>query len=163
MREISKDELAEILKNHKMWLENNANGKRADLSWADLSDANLSVANLSVANLSGANLSRADLSMANLSMADLSGANLSGANLSWADLSGANIDYSALPLWCGSISAHFDDRQIKQIAYHMVRAGLNSQNTSEETKQQLIKIVDFANGFHRVGECGEIKIESEDK
>lgn len=54
-------------------------------------------ANLHIANLSGANLSRA-----NLRIADLSG----------ADLSGADLDLSCLPLWCGSLSAHFDDRQL---------------------------------------------------
>ena len=94
---------------------------------------------------------------ANMSWADLSGADLSGANLSVAD-----IDYSSLPLWCGSLSAQFDDRQIKQIAYHLVKAGLNSKNTSEETKRQLRKIVDLANGFHRASECGKIIITNEE-
>ena len=99
---------------------------------------------------------------ADLSDADLSGANLSVANLSRADLSGTDIDYSSLPLWCGSLSAQFDDRQIKQIAYHLVKAGLNSKNTSEETKLQLRKIVDLANGFHRASECGKIIITNEE-
>ena len=84
------------------------------------------------------------------------------ADLSGANLSGANIDYSSLPLWCGSLSAKFDDRQIKQIAYHLVKAGLNSKNTSEETKRQLRKIVDLANGFHRASECGKIIITNEE-
>lgn len=84
------------------------------------------------------------------------------ADLSGANLSGADIDYSSLPLWCGSLSAQFDDRQIKQIAYHLVKAGLNSKNTSEETKRQLRKIVDLANGFHRVYECGKIIITNEE-
>ena len=94
---------------------------------------------------------------ADLSDADLSDADLSRANLSWAD-----IDYSSLPLWCGSLDAQFDDRQIKQIAYHLVKAGLNSKNTSEETKRQLRKIVDLANGFHRASECGKIIITNEE-
>ena len=99
---------------------------------------------------------------ADLSDANLSDANLSDANLSRANLSDANIDYSSLPLWCGSLSAQFDDRQIKQIAYHLVKAGLNSKNTSEETKRQLRKIVDLANGFHRASECGKIIITNEE-
>ena len=99
---------------------------------------------------------------ANLSRANLSWANLSDANLSRANLSGAEIDYSSLPLWCGSLDAQFDDRQIKQIAYHLVKAGLNSKNTSEETKRQLRKIVDLANGFHRASECGKIIITNEE-
>ena len=113
--------------------------------------ANLSGAGLSRADLSGANLSRADLSRANLSRANLSGADLSGA-----DLSRANLDYSVLPLWCGSLKANFDDRQLVQIAYHLVKAGLGSKHASEETKAELAKLVDFANKFHRVEECGVI-------
>ena len=62
-----------------------------------------------------------------------------------------------MPLWCGSLEAHFDDKQLVQIAYHLVKAGLQSKNASEETKNQLAKLIDFANKFHRVGECGEIK------
>ena len=83
-------------------------------------------------------------------------ANLSGADLRGADLSGANIDFSCLPLWCGSLSAHFDDRQIIQLIYHTVKSGLDSKNTSEEVKNELTKLIDLANRFHRVDECGRI-------
>ena len=44
-----------------------------------------------------------------------------------------------------------------QIAYHLIKAGLQSKNASEETKKELSKLIDFANKFHRVDECGEIK------
>ena len=71
---------------------------KIDLSWA-----NLSGANLSRVNLSGANLSWANLSGANLSRANLSGADLSGADLSGADLSGANLDFTAIPMHCGTL------------------------------------------------------------
>ena len=94
---------------------------------------------------------------ANLRCANLRHASLSGTDLSGADLSGADLDYSCLPLWCGSLEAHFDDKQLVQIAYHLVKAGLQSKNASEETKTELSKLIDFANKFHRVGECGEIK------
>lgn len=89
--------------------------------------------------------------------ADLRGAKLDGADLRGADLRGADIDFSCLPLWCGSLSAHFDDRQLRQIAYHLVKAGLQSKNASPETKAELVKLIDFANGFHRVKECGMIE------
>ena len=95
---------------------------------------------------------RADLSGADLSRADLSRANLSGADLRRADL-----DYSGLPLWCGSLSAHFDDKQLKQIAYHLVKAGLQSKNASDEAQAELRKLIQFANGFHRAKECGFIE------
>ena len=97
LREISEEELTEVLSEHKKWLDSNGKkGKRADLDYTDLSGINLSRANLSRANLSGAYLWGAILSGANLSGADLSGAslsesNLSGANLSGADLWGANL------------------------------------------------------------------------
>ena len=99
--------------------------------------------------------------------ADLCGANLRDADLRRADLRdadlrGADLDFSCLPLWCGSLTAHFDDKQLRQIAYHLVKAGLNSKNASEETKKELAKLVDFANEFHRVDECGKITTKSEE-
>jgi len=74
-------EITEILASHKLWIENQPDGKRANLRGANLSDADLSVANLRGANLSGANLSGANLSGANLSVANLRGANMSDATL----------------------------------------------------------------------------------
>ena len=154
------EELNIILREHTKWLAG-YEGKRAYLSHADLSNADLRGADLSNANLSNANLSHADLSNAYLSGADLSHADLSNADLRGADLRGANLrdtnlDYSCLPLWCGSLEAHFDDRQLVQIAYHLIKAGLQSKNASEETKKELSKLINFANKFHRVNECGEI-------
>ena len=126
------NELKKILELHAKWLNGEEGGKMADLSGA---------------NLRWANLSDADLRRANLRRADLSG----------ADLGKADLDYSCLPLWCGSLSANFDDRQLKQIAYHLVKAGLQSKNASEETKTELRKLIPFANGFHRAEKCGLIK------
>ena len=184
---ISDDKLNEILANHKLWIDSNSKyGNRANLCGADLCGANLSGANLSGANLYGANmycanlrgadLHYADLSGAvlhyanlcdaglrgaNLRGADLRGATLNGADLNGADLRGANLDYSCLPLWCGSLSANFDDRQIIQFEYHIVKSGLNSTNTSDEIKSELAKLIDLANKFHKVDECGKIKNQEE--
>ena len=124
---ITKEELEQFLRKHKLWLANEEGGEVADLSRANLSGANLKWANLKWADLSGANLK------------------------------GANLDFSCLPLWCGSLKANFDDKQLVQIAYHLVKAGLNSNNASEETKAELEKLIDFANKFHRVSECGMIE------
>ena len=79
------------------------------------------------------------------------------ADLREADLREADLDYSGLPLWCGSLSAHFDDKQLKQIAYHLVKAGLQSKNASDETQAELRKLIQFANGFHRAEKCGFIE------
>lgn len=131
--------LDETLKKHELWLEGAYGGEKADLSEAELRGAYLMGA-----NLSGAKLNRVDLR---------------GTDLKEADLSGADLDFSCLPLWCGSLNVHFDDRQLYQLAYHLVRAGLYSKNASEETKDELSKLIDFANKFHRVKECAEIKRE----
>ena len=140
---------------------NDANLSSADLSGANLYGANLYGANLCGANLNDANLSSANLRGANLNDANLSSADLSGANLYGANLRGANLDYSCLPLWCGSLSTNFDDRQIIQFVYHIVKSGLNSTNTSDEIKSELAKLIDLANKFHRVDECGKIKNQGE--
>ena len=89
MRMIPSDELHEIIRKHKLWLQDEDGGERANLRRADLSGANLSGAILSGAILSGAILSGANLRRANLSGANLSVANLSGAILREAILSGA--------------------------------------------------------------------------
>lgn len=145
LRKISPEELQEILWKHEMWLNVEEGGECANLERANLVRANLTGAYLTGAYLTGANLVRA---------------NLERAHLEGANLTGANLDYSCLPLWCGSLQANFDDRQLKQIAYHLVRAGLQSNNASDETKSELAKLVDFANQFHRVKECGEIKLDA---
>ena len=129
----------------------------ADLRYSDLRDADLSSADMTGTDLSYANMRGTDMRDADLSYADLRDADMAGT-----DLRGANLDYSCLPLWCGSLDANFDDRQLIQIAYHLVRAGLNSKNASGETKKELSKLIDFANKFHRVKECGRIQMTSED-
>ena len=88
---ISKRKLNSILNKHKMWLLNDPEGKRANLSGADLMGADLMEANLREANLREANLYKANLYKANLSGADLIGAYLRGADLRGADLRGADL------------------------------------------------------------------------
>ena len=124
-----------------------------DLSGADLSGADLSGANLSGANLSGADLSDADLSGANLSDADLSDADLSGADLRRADLRRANLDFSCYPLWCGGLHVKTDKRIACQLAYHLC----SMQCNDEEYIKMRNSILDFANQFHRVGECDTLE------
>ena len=88
MKEITRDELNEILRKHNLWLKGDFNGARADLRGADLYGA----------DLYGADLYGADLYGANLYGADLYGANLYGANLNEANLYGAkNLNF---PIAC---------------------------------------------------------------
>ena len=114
---ITREELDQFLRKHKLWLDDEEGGERADLCEADLR----------------------------------------GANLRGADLREADLDYSCLPLWCGSLAANFDDRQLIQITYHLVKSGLGSTNATNDTKNELKKLIDLANKFHRVDECGKIK------
>ena len=111
--------------------------KKAILDY-DLSDADLRGANLRGADLRGANLR---------------GANLRGANLSDANLRGADLDYSCYPLWCGSLHLKADKRLACQLAYHLC----SMQCDDADYIKMRNSILGFANQFHRVDECGELK------
>ena len=99
-------------------------------------------------DLRGANLEGADLSGADLSGADLRGANLRGANLN-----GADLDYSCYPLWCGSLHIKADKRLACQLAYHLC----SLQCDDADYIKMRSSILDFANQFHRVCECGKLE------
>lgn len=107
-------ELDKILRLHKMWLNGEEGGKRADLR----------------------------------------GANLRGANLRGADLRGADLDHSCWPLWCGSLDVKVDRRIAAQLAYHFCRLDCDDPDYIEARNA----IVDFANEFHRVEECGWLEL-----
>lgn len=101
-------ELAEILDQHKIWVESGGeHGTRADLSGANLAHADLTGINLQSAVLNKANFRGADLSLANLRgaslvQADLRDANLLGTELRGANLMGATL-YGAEGLWVGRL------------------------------------------------------------
>lgn len=137
-----------------------ANLKYADLEGAKLRCANLKGANLQDEDLRSANLEEADLGSTNLRHANLEGANLRSANLRKANLQDTNIDYSAWPLWCGSLNAHVDDRIAVQLLYHTLSVVQHSPYVSEDIKRALLTpdVVEVANRFHHVDECGELEI-----
>ena len=150
---MNQEELQKILEAHKKWINNEDGGVRADLSEADLRGANLRGANLRGANLFGANLFGADLSEADLRGANLRGTSLSGANLRRADLRGADLDFSCWPLWCGSLAVKVCKRIAVQLAYHFC----NLDCDDPEYIAARNAILDFANQFHRVDECGKLE------
>ena len=130
----------------------------ADLMGANLMDTDLSGADLRCADLRGADLSGADIMDANLMDTDLSGADLReadlrGANLMGANLNGADLDYSCYPLWCGSLHIKADKRLACQLAYHLC----SLQCDDAEYIKMRNSILDFANQFHRVCECGKLE------
>ncbi len=151
-------ELKKILEKHQKWLNNEPDGKHANLEGANLEDADLKGANLKGADLKRANLKGADLEDANLKRANLKDADLKGADLKGADLKGANLedadlDFSCWPLWCGSLDVKVDARIAAQLAYHF--CGLECEDA--EYIEARNAIVDFANRFHRVDECGKLE------
>ena len=159
---LSKEEGGESADLHNAGLNDEDGGgaylRGADLRCADLRGAYLSDADLSGAYLTGAYLSGADLSGADLSSAYLSDADLSGADLRGADLRGADLDYSCLPLWCGSLTANMDDRQVKQLLYHTLSIVKHSNNVSAILKEQLLteQNLRIAKEFHRAEECDKL-------
>lgn len=70
-----------------------------------------------------------------------------------ANLSGANLDYSCWTLWCGSLDVKVDARIARQLAYHFCRLDCDDPEYLEARES----IAEFANGFHRVDECGRIE------
>lgn len=124
--DITRSDLADILHDHVMWLEDITTGRkinydelnlrhaqlsgvnieRAILKHAELERANLFGANLCRSNLFGSNLKHANLRCANLEAADLRcarllhadlrHANLVGADLSFSNCRGANMQYADL-------------------------------------------------------------------
>jgi len=129
---------------------------KIDLRWADLCEADLHGANLHGANLHGANLRGSNLHGANLHGANLRGADLHGANLRGADLRVADLDYSCLPLWCGSLTMITDNKQRKQIAFHLVSLIANAKDATDDEINLYNSTLDYANDFHIV-EDGDVE------
>jgi len=105
---ISLLDLAEILDQHKIWVESaGESGSKADLSGVNLAQADLTGINLQSAILNKANLRGADLSLANLRgaslvQADMRDTNLLGTELRGANLMGATL-YGSDGLWVGRL------------------------------------------------------------
>jgi len=105
---ISMIELAEILDQHKIWVESGGeSGAKADLCGINLAKADLTGVNLQGAHLHRMNLVGADLSMANLRGASLVRSNLQNSNVLGTELRGANLMganlYGAEGLWFGRL------------------------------------------------------------
>ena len=123
---ITEAELKIVLKKHTLWLINDPNGVRVNLSGADLSRA----------DLSGANLSGADLSMANLSMANLRGANLSGAK---------NVN---APLTCPEKGSFIGFKKVRGnyiVELEILADALRSSATGRKCRCSKAKVVSITN------------------
>ena len=91
LRKISQEELEDILKKHKKWLNNQNGGERANLIDADLSYLNFKKVDLRCAKMTSVNLTHADLTDTVLKNADLTDTNLAFANLKRANLKGTDL------------------------------------------------------------------------
>ena len=144
---MNKDILKEILEQHESWIKS-MGGKRAELRWANLQGAELRSADLRWADLRLADLRSADLRFANLQ-----GADLQGTELRDADLREANLDYSCLPLWCGSKKMKVDKRIAAQIAAHF--CALDCDDADYQAARTAI--LEFAKTSHRAGDLGLVE------
>ena len=128
LREISKGDLKNILKNHSLWLNSGeTKGKSANLAGYNLRGVVLLGENLKKANLEGANLYGAYLKNTILEQANLSGVNLRGANLRWVNLQGANLSGSNL------VRADLHESNLKETNL----IGANLQMTDGLTEKQI--------------------------
>ena len=96
IRQISREELNEILKEHELWLKGEGEGERADLSYTNLSGMDLKGVNLKRAILTHTDLVYADLKYANLAYADLRYADLRCADAENVDFMSADLKYAKL-------------------------------------------------------------------
>ena len=153
IKQFDREEVLKLLKRGRKQAILDYDLKGVDLSGTDLKGANLKGADLSGANLMEANLRDTNLINTDLSGADLRGADLRGANLRGANLKGADLDYSCYPLWCGSLHLKADKRLACQLAYHLC----SLQCDDADYIKMRNSILDFANQFHRVCECGKLE------
>jgi len=121
----------------------------ADFRFADLRYVNLQFADLRYANLRSADLRNSDLQFADLRNSDLQFANLQDANLQFANLQDADLDYSSWGLSCKTLKVKIDKRLEAQLLYHVISISVDRSIYSQD-------LLDFANTFHRVEECGKL-------
>jgi hypothetical protein len=90
------------------------------------------------ANLSSADLRRANLRSADLRRANLRSADLSSADLSSADLRRANMDFTNIPMWCGTLKGvKVDISLVRQMLLHIF--ALDCEDKTFKTIKRLIK------------------------
>ncbi len=72
------------------------------------------------------------------------------------------MDFSAWPLWCGSLNVRIDVRIAAQLVYHAVRA---CQSVTDDDGVMAFcrspEVVALANRFNRANECGLIVVDKE--
>ena len=102
---MTKEQLNEVLKQHKLWLNTKGEeGERVVLEDANLEGIDFSGSDLRVADLKGANLRYSDLTNVNLEGANLEYTDLRNAYLTSADLTGARLKGACLDDICWNMA-----------------------------------------------------------
>src|SRR4030043_184105 len=60
------------------------------------------------------------------------------ADLQYADLQSANLDFSCLPLWCGSFNMKVDDNILEQILTHVKMFDVSK---CSKENQEFVKLI----------------------
>lgn len=154
-------ELEEVLRKHKLWLENKPDAEKAvftgrSLKRKDLSKAVLAKADLQHSQWSTCNFSSCDLSGADLRNAILCDCKLYGCNLEDCDMRNMHMDRCSWPLWRGSLKACVDDTIVLQLLYHALSLAQHSPYVSKTLKAELLtpENVYIANRHYRAEEYG---------
>jgi len=155
-------QLVEIVAQHRLWLWREG-GERADLSYSDLSHRDLSHSDLRNVDLSHSDLSYSDLSHSDFRGSalcysdfrgsdfrdsDLGGSDLGGSNLGGSDLSGSDLDFSAWPLWCGSLGVKCGHRLFSQLLYHLASLDVSDADEKTQAAMAAIRALSGVDDFH---------------
>ena len=150
---MTKQAIEDMLNSHAKWLNNEYDGQRANMRHANMQGADIRGVDMQDADMRRANMQGANFGGANMQGANMRCADMQGANMRGADMRGADIDYACWPLWCGSFDVIVDARIAAQLAYHFCRLVCDDPMYIAARNA----IVEFANQFHRVDECGRLE------
>ena len=181
---MTQEELNEVLRLHKQWLESNGNkGKRADMRRAnlknadmrgadmrgadmhraDMKDAKLQNAYLYGAHMQDADMRGADMKDADMKDAKLQGADMRGADMRGADLKGTDMKDAKLQNAYLDYSAwplwcgSFDVKCDIRLASQLAYHFCRLDCKDKEVVAAQNALITLANKFHRVEECGVLK------
>ncbi len=126
---------------HKLWLNGDPEGVRANLNFADMKYANLENADLRKAIITNSDLRWSNIKHVNFREADLNGTDFSYAKASFANFDKADICNARFDC-CNLISAYFSkiptSLTISQFNYEVEKVGNNTNiNTSKEDVKKI--------------------------
>ena len=92
-------------------------------------------------------------------------ADLSRVDLRDADLTGANLDFSAWPLWCGTLGVTVEVDFARQLAFHVLGLDVPDEDMTDEERSEWANVrrvlTPFANQWSGVSRHGINKYEED--